>query len=164
MPIYKDKDRNNNAAKKYAKEAKEENEVNIYSMSGVCCGDVWSLPEDRVKTTLYFDPVVKADVMKLVKSKRLSGCATLSQLANALFKALLDPGLAVRLGFWTLVQVNAPLYYFGGRRRPKEKGWVRPVENCYDSRKGWFYVGNCVLNKNGHALGCVCSRCREIKE
>jgi hypothetical protein len=161
MPTSKDKDRDNNATKKYAKGAKEENEVFIDSMSGVCCGDVWSLPEDRVKTTLYLDPVVKAEVMKLVKSKRISGCSALSQLANALFKALLDPGLAVRLGFWTLVQVNAPLYYFGGRRRPNEKRWVSPVENCFDPKKGWFYVGNCVLNKNGHALRCACASCRE---
>jgi hypothetical protein len=164
MPINKDKDGEKNLTRKYVKEAKEKNEVTIHSMFGACCEDVWSLPKDRVRTTLYFDSKVKADVMELVKSKRISGCSSLSQLANALFRALLDPDVAVRLGFWTLVQVNAPLYYFGGRRRPKEKGWVRPVENCYDSRRGWFYVGNCVLNKNGHALSCGCSHCRETKK
>jgi len=143
-----------------AKRAKAENEAPIYSMSGVCSEDVWSLPKNRVKTTLYLDPVVKAGVMALVKSKRVSGCSNVSQLVNGLFRALLDPKHSVRIGFWTLVQVNAPLYYFGGRRRPKEKGWVKPVENYYDPRLGdWVHVEDAILNKKGHAVGCGCSEC-----
>ncbi|MFC1487615.1 hypothetical protein ACFLRN_08025 [Thermoproteota archaeon] len=161
MTLKKDKVRDKDLIK-YAKDTKAENEVSIHSMFGECLPDVWSLPEDRVKTTLYLDPTVKLGMKELVKSKRISGCSTLSQMANALFRAVLNPNYAVRIGFWTLVQVNAPLYYFGGRRRPKEKGWAQLVDNCYDPSRGWFHVDEDVLNKNGHGIDCVCTRCRKL--
>ena len=119
MTTHKKKRINEIPIRNYEKKVKAENEVSIHSMSGECLPDVWSLPEDRVKTTLYLDATVKLGMKELVKSKRISGCSTLSQMANALFRAVLNPSDAVRIGFWTLVQVNAPLYYFGGRRRPK---------------------------------------------
>jgi len=55
------------------------------------------------------------------------------------------------IGLWTLVQVNAPLYYLGGRR-PKEKGWTHSVKNCYYHSKGWFHVDEYVLNNNGQVF------------
>jgi len=143
-----------------AKRAKAENEASIYSMSGECSSDVWSLPKDRVKTTLYLDPAVKAGIKKLLRSKRISGCSNLSQLANGVFKALLDPREAVRLGFWTLIQVNAPMYYVGGRRKLKDVDWARPQANKYDPKVcDWVFVKDAVLNSNGHAFGCACKVC-----
>lgn len=36
---------------------------------------------------------------------------------------------------------------------------ILPEENCYDPRRGWFFVENADLNENNNAEGCMCLYC-----
>lgn len=49
------------------------------------------------------------------------------------------------------------------RRHRRVSHEILPEENCYDARRGWFFVKDTNLNENDHAVGCGCRDCAPPK-